>query len=217
MFPRGVLGPDAGPIADASDLASATAGLRTVAAVAWSELQPAIAAALERRADEGLAPVLALANDPDPTNALAVALAGRALADLALARTRAHERLAALTEGGEDEAVDRAVGRCVIDLLDLDVEDYEPETLAYVEADGTPDALAVLARATGDEDTRAWAREAISSLAAPPAIASSIAERLLGDGTPEDAAADGLWMATAQEIADTAIEVALAVRATDTM
>ncbi|MEW6581921.1 MAG: hypothetical protein AB1416_04090, partial [Actinomycetota bacterium] len=86
-----------------------------------------------------------------------------------------------------------------------------PEIAAYVAADETVEALRGLARATGDEEVRAWAREALRGLEAPqePEALSALHGLAAGD-PPEDPAEDAVWVAAVQALAEQAIALALA-------
>lgn len=233
-LPRGVLGPEVARLAralsgdphdavegDVADLAGAAA------AAHWPELREPMRAGLER-GRAGAAPedvpafemVLRWADDPDPDNPLARALAVRAAAGVQLAVARSRERLAAaealVARGGPGgaAAAASAAGAVAVDLLDLDPEDFEPEIVAYVDADRSPEALDELARSTGDTDIRAWARSAVAGLDAPgaPATAAALAE--LGAGEPpEDPREDIVWVATVLALAETAVEHAVALGA----
>jgi hypothetical protein len=102
-----------------------------------------------------------------------------------------------------------AAGAIAVDLLDLDPEDYEPEILAYVAADGSEDALVELARATGDLEAREWAREAVAGVEAPGAPAAVAAVRHLASGpAPEDPSEDLVWVPAMLALAQQAIELA---------
>lgn len=216
-FPRGVLGAETARLARAiSDGADGDEDLDALvddaADVLWPELQPSTLAFLERHAAladeadlEDLERVRAWARDPDPSqNPLARALCVRAAQELAAATARAEAALVAAETSiaaGQAEgalAAASALGVVVVELLDLDPDDFADEIVAFVEADESPEALDRLARATGDDDTRGWARTAAAALArvdsAPHAAAAMAA---LTDGPPpEDPARDAVWVPT---------------------
>jgi hypothetical protein len=224
-FPRGVLGEEAWRLAAAvrerrdADIPGL---VRATARALWPALraptEAAVARGLERAAPDDAAAfdaALSWARREDPLNPLALALALQAGADLAAALTRAAERVAALDTAlggsGEEAAVARAAGIVVVDLLDLDPEDFEPEIAAYLEAGETVEALRSLSRATGDADVRTWAREALAGLDLPGAGAGLAALRRLASGSlPGDPAEDPVWTAAVQALAEQAIAVALA-------
>jgi hypothetical protein len=224
-FPRGLLGAEAwalaaalagGREADARDL------VRTAAAALWPALKTSVQAAVERAALQvaekdgaAFATVLEWARSDDLENPLALSLALQAGSDLSAALTRTAARLDAVADavGTEREpgAVGVAAGLIAVDLLDLDPEDFEPEIAAYVQAEETVEALRELARATGDEDVRVWARETVAALELPDAEPGLSALRAFAGGPmPPDPADDGLWVATIQTLADAAIAFVLA-------
>ena len=231
-FPRGLLGPEATELAaaigaGAPDRDEVDALINKVATAQWPVLQGPMAAALsraERPDDAGDDRSLALAEefaaDADPYNPLALALAERAGLDLAAARARALDRLEALagTQGsdpGRPEALvalATTAGRTVVDLLDLDPEDFGPEISDYADAGTSPEAATPrLARATGDDEIRAWAREALMSLDVPaPPLALASIKRMAEGPVPEDPADDALWTATVIVLAEDAIDMATA-------
>ena len=71
-----------------------------------------------------------------------------------------------------------------------------------------------LVRATGDDEIREWAREAIQSLEvpAPPSALASV-KRMADGPVPEDPAADVLWTAAMVVLAEDAIDLATAASA----
>ena len=231
-FPRGLLGDEARALADAM-LAGAPEPeelrplVADVAAAHWETLRAPVETALLRAAEQdaqtgghdaaALSEAIAWASQASPDNPLALALAARAGVELAAATRRAWEQLEsveAAIETGDAGRLSRAVGRIVIDLLDLDPEDFEPEIVAYVaqEAEeGHKPALQELARASGDADLRAWARETLVELDAPGTPAGLQTVRGLGDGAlPDDAAEDAVWVATIEALAEEAVEIVLA-------
>ncbi len=231
-FPRGVLGPGAMDLAvaigsGAPERAEVDVLVRQVAAAEWPVLQAPMAAALARAdrpddpADEhALTLAEEFAADTDPGNPLALALAERAGLDLAAVRARALDRLEVLADAqGADPghpgalmALAAAAGRTVVDLLDLDPDDFGPEIAEYADQ-GTPDGTASprLARATGDDGIRRWAREAIMALDVPAPSAALAAVRSMAEGPlPEDPAADVLWTAAVLVLAEDAIDTATA-------
>ena len=229
-FPRGVLGQEARELADAiaadADEEVLAAGIRRVAAAHWPPLRTPIAAGLARgaaRAEDGdreaFAWAMSLAGSEDPDNTLALALAARAGAELAAALTRAGARLARLGPAvvrGDAEAtfeLTRAAGEIVVDLLELDPEDFAPEIAEYAGGESGEEGVAALARATGEADARAWAREALRGLPqGRPANDAVIA--LAAPAPPDDPAEDVVWVAAILALAAEGIERA-AVEAPD--
>ena len=224
-FPRGLVGDETRALADA--LAEGGAGdveglAAAAAATHWPELRAAMEAGVRRGLSDAGAEdaeafelVLEWAADPDPDNPLARGLAVRAATELRAAEERAADALRAAepvaAEGGPGAAVAAATaaGAIAVDLLDLDFEDYEPEILAYVAADGSSDALLELARATGDLEVREWAREVVSGVGGPGAPAATAAVRHLAAGPPpEDPAQDLIWVPAVLALAQQAIELA---------
>jgi len=236
-FPRGLLG------GDAMDLAAAIGAgapgrsevdelIHRVAMAQWPALQGPMAAALDRADrpedpgdDRALAVAEQFAADADPGNPLALALAERAGLDLAAVRARALDRLEALAavqgaDPGRPEALvalATTTGRSVVDLLDLDPEDFAPEIADYADASTPADeATPRLARATGDPEVREWAREAVRGLDVPAPPAALAAVRRMADGPPpEDPADDVLWTAAIIVLAEDAIDMATADEETD--
>ncbi len=231
-FPRGLLGPEAMELAiaigaGAPERAEVDALIRKVATAQWPVLQGPTAAALARAErpddaadDRSLAVAEQFAADADPENPLALALAERAGLDLAAVRARALDRLEALSgiqgaDPGRPEALvalATTAGRTVVDLLDLDPEDFGPEIADYADAGTSPEAATSrLARATGDDELRAWAREALTTLDVPaPPLALASIKRLAKGPVPEDPAADPLWTAMVIVLAEDAIDMATA-------
>jgi len=231
-FPRGLLGPEATQLAaaigaGAPDRDEVDALIKQVATAQWPVLQGPMAAALSRAErsddaadDRSLVVAEEFAADADPHNPLALALAERAGLDLAAARARALDRLEVLaaTQGTDPErpealiALATTAGRTVVDLLDLDPEDFGPEIADYADACTSPEvATPRLARATGDDEIRAWARESLLALDVPaPPIALASIKRLAEGPVPEDPAEDALWTATVIVLAEDAIDTATA-------
>lgn len=227
-IPRGLLGADARELADALTAAPAdperiVALSQRVAVAHWPELRASAEATLRRTAafaaiddDAALARGIEWAAGDDPGNPLALALAGHAAAALGAARARAAERVRAaepaLRDGGRGAGLTlaSAVGAVVIDLLDLDPEDFEPELVAYVAADQSAAALDELARATGDPDVRRWARAEVVALSVPdaPAAGGAMAELAAG-ALPDDPAADAIWVPAVIALAEEAIAMAM--------
>ena len=130
-FPRGVLGPEAMDLATALGLSDADPELidtlvRRVAAAHWISLQGpmnAVLARVEEPANASDAQALerarVFAEDADPENAFALALAERTGHELAAVRARALDRLDALAVAqadgaGRPEAL-VALARCLVD------------------------------------------------------------------------------------------------------
>jgi hypothetical protein len=231
-FPRGLLGSEATELAaaigaSAPDREEVDALIRQVATAQWPVLQGPMAAALSRADrpddaadDRSLAVAEEFAADADPYNPLALALAERAGLDLAAARARALDRLEALaaTQGTEPDrpealvALATATGRIVVDLLDLDPEDFGPEIADYADAGTSAEAATPrLARATGDDEIRQWARDSLRDLEVPaPPSALAAVRRMAGGPIPEDPADDVVWVATVIVLAEDAIDMATA-------
>jgi len=190
----------------------------------WPEVQAAIEAAIRRGGatvvpEEDAAFMMALewADSDAQDNPLALAVVARAAAALGASIDRSQERFRAaevgVVNGGPRGAVATAtaVGESVIDLLDIDVEDYEPELVTYVEQDQSPDALDRLARETGDEELRVLARDLVRALHADdsPNTVAAVAE--LAEGPPpDDPAQDAIWVPAMLALAEEAITLALA-------
>lgn len=223
-FPRGLIGREAHRLAmalregrddDVQDL------VRQVAGQMWPQVQVSMAAAVargaERAADadrEAFDVVLEWAAGKEADNPLALALAFQTGNDLAAVLGRASSRVEAVEEAPAERravAAARAAGLIAVDLLDLDPDDFELEIAAYVEADETVEALRSLARNTGDQDVREWAREALLELDLPVRGSGLAAIRDFASGNiPEDPAEDVVWVATIQALADQGIAFALA-------
>jgi len=222
-LPRGVLGDEARAFAaafvdDASGVEVARLRASTAAAH-WGELRLAIGASLERYAagspDATTTEALELTLDEHPENPLALALADEAGRSLAAVLERNGERLAILETrlaGGAapDDDLALVIGAMVIDLLDFDPEDFEQEIAAYVGAGETDVARKGLVRATGDLDSREWAREELRRVGAPDAPISSRALQALSAGEPpEDPAEDAVWIAAMLALVEQAVEFAV--------
>ncbi len=226
-FPRGVLGGEATALAQtlATDARpeDLSARLDAVAVAHWGELHAAIGAAIARaasRADpserEAFELAAAMAEMDDPGNPLARALALRAGTELAAAYARAQLRLAPLEEVLADTdhdaaiALGRAAGETVVDLLELDPDDFAAEIADYVD-DASDTSVATLARATGDVEVRTWARDALAALSAGGPATRTALDALTDGPPPDDAAEDVLWVGTilalvAQGLESAAIE-----------
>ena len=229
-FPRGLLGPEATELAaaigaGAPDRDEVDALIKAVAMAQWPVLQGPMAAALSRADrpddaadDRSLAVAEEFAADADPYNPLSLALAERAGLDLAASRARALDRLEALaaTQGTDPDrpealvALATATGRIVIDLLDLGPEDFGPEIAAYADVGASvEEATPRLARSTGDDEIREWARESLRDLEAPAPPSALASVRRMADGpVPEDPADDVVWVATVIVLAEEAIDLA---------
>lgn len=226
-FPRGLVGAEVRELAALmgdplapSERVRELAG--TAAAVHWAELRGPMEAAVRRGlsdADAADAPafemVLAWAGDPDPDNPLARALAVRAAVELRAAVDRAIRYLdraeEAIAEGGASAAVaaTTTAGLVAMELLDLDPDDYEPEILAYVDSDGTPEALERLARSTGEREIRDWARRELLALESPDTPqAREAVHQLAADPAPTDPVADLVWVPTILALTQRALELA---------
>jgi hypothetical protein len=224
-YPRGLIGEETRALARAlgeggeGDV-EALAG--AASAAHWPELRGSMEAGVRRGLSdagaedaEAFEQVLEWAGDPDPDNPLARALALRAAAELRAATARAAEYLRAAEPaaagGGAAAAVAAATaaGAIAVELLDLDPEDYEPEILVYVRADGTEEALQDLARATGEREIREWARQAVAEVEGEDAPAARAAVRHLALGpTPDDPAEDLVWVPAILALTQRAIELA---------
>ncbi len=236
-FPRGLLGSEAMDLAAAigagsPDRAEVDALVKVVATAQWPILQGPVAAALARAHrpddaadDRSLAVAEEFAADADPDNPLSLALAERAGLDLAAVRARALDRLealaATLADGPERPealiALATATGRLVVDLLDLDPDDFAAEIADYADT-GADAGVATprLVRATGDDEIREWARDSIQSLQVPaPPSALAAVKRMAQGPVPEDPADDVLWTAAMVVLAEDAIDLATAASAGD--
>lgn len=222
-LPRGVLGDEARAFAAAIvDGASGVelARLRAATAAAhWGELRLAIGAALERYGgpapDATTTEALELTLDARPDNQFALALVDEAGRSLAFVLERNAERLVTVETrlaGGaaQDDDLALVIGTMVIDLLDFDPEDFEQEIAAYVGAGETDAARRDLVRATGDLDSREWAREELRRVGAPAApIASRALQALAAGDPPEDPADDAVWVAAMLALVEQAVEFAV--------
>jgi hypothetical protein len=221
-FPRGVLGSEARMFADAIIAGAAPqelVALRAATAAAhWDELRLAMGTSLERVADPDdalAAQALELTLDEDPNNDYALALADEAGRSLAAVRERNTERLGVLERrltGGDapDTELAMVIGAIVVDLLDLDPPDYEDEITAYLAAGETDGARRELVRTTGDDESRAWAREELRQVDDPAAPVTSRAVHVLAAGEPpEDPADDAVWVAAMLALVEQAVEIAV--------
>jgi hypothetical protein len=223
-FPRGLIGREAHRLAavlreERDDDVQAL--VRRVAAEMWPQVQASMAAAVERAAEraddvdqDAFAMVLEWARSRDGDNPLALTLAFQAGNDLAAVLGRASSRVEAVEQAPADRravVAARAAGLIAVDLLDLDPDDFELEIAAYVEADETVEALRSLARNTGDEEVRAWAREALLELDLPVRGSGLAAIRDFASGEiPQDPGDDVVWVATIQSLAEQGIAIVLA-------
>lgn len=218
-FPRGVLGPEAYELAAAlvdDAPAERLAGLLDATAEAhWGEMQGPVAAAIARArsAAEDEAPfrrAAELAASADPHNALSRALALRAGRELAAALARVDTRLRELERAPDGVAVTRAAGEIVVELLELDPDDFGPEIVDYVQAgDDEEGAVGELARATADPEAREWARRSLRGLAGHGPGGAAVAA-LAQEPPPEDPAADPVWVATILALVAAGVEQAAA-------
>ena len=222
-FPRGVLGAEARAFAEAIVAGAAMDDLdrlRDLTADAhWDALRLAIGASLERVVGDTPDPLatdaLELTFDERPDNPFARALADEAGRALAAVIERNAERLGVLEQrltGGASPDTDLAlvIGAIVVDLLDLDPPDYEEEIAAYLAAGESDAARRELARATGDDDSRDWAREDLRRVGAPDAPVTSRAVQVLAAGPPpQDPAEDAVWVAAMLALVEQAVEVAV--------
>ena len=220
-FPRGVLGPEARAFADAVAAGARVQELDVLrAAVAeahWEDLRLAMGASLERAAGPSPAPAatdaLDLVLDERPDNPFALALADEAGRSLAAVVVRNRERLAVLeprladgTPADADLAL--VIGAIVVDLLDLDPLDYEEEIAEYIRVGEGDAARRDLARATGDVESREWAREELRRVQVEDAPVASRALRALSAGEPpEDPASDAVWIAAMLALVEQAVEL----------
>jgi hypothetical protein len=231
-FPRGMLGDDvavlaaalAGPGPNPSELDD----LVTVATIAlWDDLQPPTLAAVEMhlaraegRDRDDLVRVLGWAEETDAANPLARAMTVRAAQELGAAVAHAEQHLRAadpvVAQGGRPGALAavRALSGAVIALLDLDPEDFAGEIVDYIDRDQDADALDELARATGDLETRAWARDVVVALSVSDApSATGAVQQLAAGDVPSDPAEDAVWVPTILALANEGVERALAQEA----
>jgi hypothetical protein len=190
----------------------------------WPVMRAPVEAAIRRTGatvppeeDEAFVIALEWASSDAADNPLALAMVARAAAALGTAINRSDERLRAaevtVASGGREAAIAAAtaVGASVIDLLDVDVEDYEPELVAYVDDDQSPEALDRLARETGDMELRELARRLVRALRPEdsPAMLAAISELAAGP-PPDDPADDALWVPAMIALAEEAIALAMA-------
>lgn len=228
-FPRGMLDDDTARLAAMLEdpgvpAATLEAQVDAAAAGLWFDLQAPTVAAVrmhvgraggDDRAD--LERVLQWAEREDPANPLARALTVRAARELAAAVRHAEDQLRAaegtVRAGGRQGALAaaRAMGAAVVGLLDLDPEDFALEIIEYIDDDQSAAALDALARATGDLETRAWAREVLAALRVPDAPASTAAiHQLSADAPPDDPSEDAVWVPAILALVDEGLERALA-------
>ncbi len=218
-YPRGALGFEARSYAESIAAGDVEAGellRREAAGGLWSELRLAMGAALDRARGDGDDPTLddalALVQDEDAGNPLSLALVEGAARSLAAVIVRTDERLRVLDErmagdgGGDDVA--RTVGDIVIDLLDIDAEDFEDEIAQFVQSGEGDDDRDALARSTGDPEIRAWARDELEWITdgAEGKVAHALASLAHGE-TPPDAARDPVWVATILALVEEAVEI----------
>jgi len=228
-YPRGALGFEARSYAEsiaAGDAGAAELLRGEAAEQLWPEFRLAMGAGLDRARGAGEDPTLddalALVMDEDPANDLSLALVEEAGRSLAAVITRTDDRLRVLDErlaadGGGDEVV-RTVGAIVIDLLDIDAEDYEEEIAQFIQAGEGEDARDALARATGDEEIRAWARDELEWITdgADGKVAHALAAMAHGE-VPGDAAHDPVWVATVLALVEEAVEIVQVNEMTDSV
>ena len=216
-LPRGLLIPDALALSAPPESERARALIAAIAASNWPIVRAPIGAALQRAevgADDALRAdidaALAWVEDPNPGNPLAMQIALRAGRDLAAALERADRHLASLGEAPVPADILPTAGEIVVDLIDLDVDDLAEEIGAFVQANETDDALAELARATGDVEIREFAREALTALDLPGRgdVLADVRDAVAEGPLPEDPALDPLWVSVIQAMAREAIELA---------
>lgn len=227
-LPRGVLGFEARSYAEAiadGDGEAARERFRHLAAAEhWPELRLAMGAALELARGEDDDPTLddalELVTAEDPDNPLSLALVEDAARSLAAVILRTDERLAVLdrrlAEDGASDDLVRTVGEIVVDLLDLDAEDYEDEIAAYLRAGESDASRDQLARATGDEEVRAWARDELEWITdGADGTAAHALARFAHADAPEDPAHDAVWVAAVLALVEEAVEIAAADQSED--
>lgn len=222
-LPRGVLGPETEALAEAlaGDGGEDVADLAAAAAeVHWRTLRAPMAHAVSRAAREAgdedaeaFELVLDWAYDPDPDNPLARALVVRAAVELQAARSRARELMRHAEEQLDADDVraaalaTAAAGAMAVTLLDLDPEDFAGEIAEYLEADGAEGALDRLARETGDQEIRAWARRAVTGVEEPEApVVTAALVQLAAGAPPADPAHDLVWVPAVLSLAEEAGE-----------
>lgn len=156
------------------------------------------------------------ASDPDPDNPFARALAVRAAVELAASGRRARELLReaeGALGGGDVQAAGRAAGMAgavVVELLDLDPDDFLPEITEHIGSARSEESVDDLARATGDVEIREWARAAVAGVSDPAAPLASAALAQLADGEPpSDPAQDLVWVPAMLALVEQAVERAL--------
>lgn len=219
-IPRGILGEEA------RDLARAVAagddapheGLRQAAAeLHWPAIRGAMGAGLRRARASGVEDpafdeAIALTEDPDHGNPFARVLIDDAVWQLAAVITRSHERLTVLDQRLADDTagddVSRTVGDIVSDLLDLDVEDYEDEIATFVQGGESDASRRELARSTGDDEMREWARSELAWITDGSSTTSGAALSAMARGPlPEDPSEDPVWMSTILALVEEAVEL----------
>ena len=219
-FPRGVLGDEARAFAEAivDDAPADRLDVlrREVAREHWDELRLAMGASLERVVGTPPSPIAAaaleLVVEESPANPFALALADEAGRSLAAVMVRNHERLSILEprlrDGSADDDLGLVIGAIVADLLDLDPLDYEDEIAAHLAAGEGDAARRELARSTGDDESRAWARDELRRVRSQDAPVASRALQALAEGAPpEDPAADAVWVAALLALVEQAVEL----------
>ncbi len=228
-LPRGVLGEESWELGRAlagegPDDADVAALADRAARVHWETLRGPMEAAVLQGARAASGPdvqafaiVGEWAGDPDPDNPFARALAVRAAVELAASGARARgllrEAEADLAAADDVHAAARATsvaGAVVVELLDLDPDDFLPEITEHIGASRGEDAVDDLARATGDAEIRGWARAAVAGIGDPqaPAATAALAQLAAGD-PPSDPAHDLVWVPTILALVEQAIERAL--------
>jgi hypothetical protein len=215
-LPRGVLGPQARAVARLVAFGREDSAVWADARVEhWESFRLAIGAALARVHDDdpALAAALRHVDDPSPDNPLSQAVTDDAVRAYAASLLRTHERLEVLdqrlvADGGGDDLT-RTVGDIVIDLLDLDPQDYEDEIADFLRVGDSPASVAKLARDTGDDEVRRWAREELTAaLDEAEGTAAGALGRLAAAPPAEDPAEDPVWVAAIRALVDEAVEIA---------
>ncbi len=216
-LPRGVLGDAAWDLARVThvDEEPPIEAIVRVSSEHWSDLREAIGASLRRAEESGtteLDSLIALTEDDDPSNPLALALAEQAGRALAGILERASARMATLPGTTDAGLILGAAGAIAADCLDLSSADFEDEIETYLRAGETPAALRDLARDSGDAELRAWAHEALDELDRRDLVEgiSRLRAIVSGAGVPADAADDLLWVGVVTSLAEEAIDIALA-------
>jgi hypothetical protein len=222
-LPRGLLLPDGVTLSAAPESDETRRALAAAACELWSHVSAPIGAALERAAQSADGPLrsdidiaLACVDDQDAANPLAAQVSSRAARELGAALDRTDRRLESLGDDPSGADLAEAAGSIAVDLIDLDADDLVDDIAEFVAADETDDALMELARATGDEEIRAYLREVLNALAIP-GRESPVARirELAHDALPEDPAMDLLWVSAIRALAQEAIELASVMDATE--